>query len=590
MSGAGLGPSRGDEVGISTLRAVGRVLSLWRPKAGRLALGALLSVASALAGVLLLGLAGGTVASGSRVVGGIAGVAAGAAILRVLGAGRIGLRYAERLATHDAMFRALADLRVWFFRSIARSAGSGLGFRRSADLLSRLVGDIETLDALYLRILVPFLAALAVLPVLVLVLVLARRDATLAVTVGSLFVLCAVVVPLVAARMAWGAGAATGEAASALRVSVLDAVSGLREVRAFGAEGRVLANVQAREAALIAAQLGAARRVAFVDAFGGLASQAALIAVLASIATGLGGGAGAASSAVVAVFVVLAGFELAGGLPRAGVLAGAAAAAARRVVGATGDARSRETSAAQAHEGPTMRRGDTARDAVLARPADLTLRFEAVRFGWELGRPVLSDLTLAVAPGSRVAILGPSGAGKSTLASLALGLARPEHGRVTLGGIDVDRFDPATLRGTIALLNQSTHLFSDTIRANLLIGRAGADDASLWRSLDEAALGDWVRTLPDGLDTWLGEGGTTVSGGQGRRIALARALLSEAPILILDEPAAGLDSDAERAFLLSLDQGGGGRTVILIAHRLTGIERLDRIWRLSGGMAAAAAA
>ena len=575
---AGL-PDGGREIAVSTVRAVGRILSLWRPRAGRLAAGGFLAALSALAGVLLLGLAGGTVASGPRPVAGIVGVAAGAMILRLLGAGRIGLRYAERLATHDAMFRALADLRVWFFRRIAGNAGSGLGFRRSADLLSRLVGDIETLDSLYLRILVPTLAALAVLPILVVVL--ARRDPALAATVGLLFVGCAVVIPLVAARMAWRSGAATGEAASALRVAVLDAVSGLREVRAFGAEGRVLANVQAREGTLIAAQLGAARRAALVDALGGFAREAAMIAVLASVATGLAAGVGGASSAVIAVFVVLAGFELAGGLPRAGVLAGAAAAAARRVVGA-----------ADASPAPGAPRGDetTPATALRPRPADLTLRFEAIRFGWEAGRPVLTDLTLTVAPGSRVAILGPSGAGKSTLASLALGLARPEAGRVTLGGIDVGGLDPATLRGTIALLNQSTHLFGDTIRANLLIGRADADDASLWRALDEASLGDWVRTLPDGLDTWLGEGGATVSGGQGRRIALARVLLSEAPILILDEPAAGLDADAERAFLLSLERGGAGRTVILIAHRLTGVERLDRIWRLSGGMAAAAAA
>ena len=278
------------------------------------------------------------------------------------------------------------------------------------------------------------------------------------------------------------------------------------------------------------------------------------------------------------MFVVLAGFELAGGLPRAGVLAGAAAAAARRVV--------------QAADGPSEVVAPSAGPArsTVAPPDDLTLRFDAVRFGWEPGRPVLSELTLAVAPGSRVAILGPSGAGKSTIASLALGLARPEHGRVTRGGIDVDRFDTAVLRRTVALLNQSTHLFADTIRANLQIGRAGADDAALWHALEDAALGDWVRSLPGGLDTWLGEGGATVSGGQGRRIALARALLSEAPILILDEPASGLDSDAERDFLLSLDRSGAGRTVILIAHRLTGIEKLDRIWRLSGGVAAAAAA
>ncbi len=146
------------------------------------------------------------------------------------------------------------------------------------------------------------------------------------------------------------------------------------------------------------------------------------------------------------------------------------------------------------------------------------------------------------------------------------------------------------MRSRIGWLSQATHLFDDTVRANLLLGRPDADDAALWRALDEAEIGDVVRALPDRLDTWLGESGARLSGGQGRRIALARTLLSEAPILILDEPCAGLDAQTERAFLQTLNDAGAGRTLILIAHRLTGVERLDRIWRLSAGHAVAAAA
>ncbi len=563
------------EPGVTTAGAVATVMSLWRPRLGRLLLGLALSVFSVLVGVGLLALAGGTTVSGARSLVGIGGVAIGAGIaLRVLGVGRITLRYVERIATHDAMFRALADLRVWFFRRVASGAASGLGFRRSGDLLSRLVADVEALDALYLRILVPLAGALFVLPVLVWVL--ARRDLALGATVGVLFVGCALVLPAIAARLAGEAGASTASAASALRVSVLDTVAGLREVRAFGAEGRRLASAQGREATLIASQLGAARRAAMADALSFLLAQGALLAVLSAVATGLGAGAGAAGFAVVAVFVVLAGFETASSLPRAGALAGGAAASARRVVAATRTGTLPGTAA-----------GTVVRGAV---PDDRTLRFEGVGFAWEPGRPVFTDLSLSIAPGSRVALLGPSGAGKSTLATLALGLARPATGRVSLGGVDVGALDPAELRRTVGLLNQSTHLFADTIRANLLIGRPEADDDALWRALDVAALGTWVRTLPDGLDTWLGEGGATVSGGQGRRIALARAWLCPAPILILDEPASGLDSDAEREFLLALNTAAAGRTIILIAHRLTGVERLDRIWRLSGGTAAAAAA
>ena len=204
--------------------------------------------------------------------------------------------------------------------------------------------------------------------------------------------------------------------------------------------------------------------------------------------------------------------------------------------------------------------------------------------------PVFRGLTLEVPQGARVAVLGPSGAGKSTLAALALKVAAPDQGRIALGGIDIADLSAAEVRARIGWLSQATHLFDDTIRANLRLARPDADDAALWAALDAAQIGDVVRALPDGIDTWVGEGGARFSGGQGRRLALARALLSPAPILILDEPCAGLDAATERAFLATLNEVAPGRTIIMITHRLIGIERLDRIWRLSNGQAVAAAA
>ncbi|MDE2005598.1 MAG: ATP-binding cassette domain-containing protein, partial [Rhodospirillales bacterium] len=181
------------------------------------------------------------------------------------------------------------------------------------------------------------------------------------------------------------------------------------------------------------------------------------------------------------------------------------------------------------------------------------------------------------------------GAGKSTVAALALKLAAPEMGTVSLGGVDLTRLSAETVRGRIGWLGQATHLFADTIRNNLLLARPDADEAALWAALDAARIGDVVRALPERLDAWVGEGGAGFSGGQGRRLALARALLSPAPVLILDEPCAGLDAETERAFLATLNEVAAGRTIILIAHRLTGVERLDRIWRIAGGKAVAAA-
>ena len=223
-------------------------------------------------------------------------------------------------------------------------------------------------------------------------------------------------------------------------------------------------------------------------------------------------------------------------------------------------------------------------------PADTRLRFEGVGFRWTPDRaPVFDGLTLDSPQGARVALLGPSGAGKSTLAALALKVAAPQVGRVLLGGTDIAALPAAAVRARIGWLSQATHLFDDTIRANLLLARPEASDDDLWAALEAARIAEMVRTLPEGLDAWVGEGGTRFSGGQGRRLALARALLSEAPILILDEPCAGLDAETEREFLTVLNDVAEGRTVVLIAHRLLGVERLDRIFRLSGGKAVSAA-
>jgi len=520
-----------------------RILGLWRSQAGWLAIGLLLSLASVAAAVALMATAGTRVAA--LVLG---SVVAATVTLPALGVARVVLRYLERLATHNATFRALADLRVWFFRGLARQSAGGLGLRRSGDVLARLVSDVEALDGLYLRILVPLTAGLVLLPTMAVLL-----GGWLGPATAALFAITAIVLPAIAGRGVMAAGTGLADASAALRVAALDTLSGLREVRAFNAEDRMLAMVQDREASAMAAQRRVARGAAMAQAGGFLCGQAALLLVLLASGT-------RPVFAVGAVFLVVAAFEVVGGLPR--VL--------------------------DAAEGPAPVREPAVQQDL---PPGSGLRFEGVRFRWSAHRAEVFDgLTLDIPEGAHVAVLGPSGVGKSTLAALALKVAAPEAGRVLLGGTDVATLASSDVRTRIAWLSQSTHLFDDTIRANLLLGRPDTDEPALWRALDQAEIGGFVRALPDGLDTWLGEGGARVSGGQGRRFALARALLSEAPILILDEPCAGLDVETERAFLTTLNGIGDARTVVLIAHRLTGVERLNRIWRLSAGHAVAAAA
>ena len=493
----------------------------------------------------------------------VAGVAVGSALLAVLGSLRVVLRYAERVVVHDALFRAISDLRTWFFGRLAAGAAGGLGFLRGGDVLTRLVGDVGVLDGLYIKVVLPVLAGALLVPVL---LVAGWRVGVLPATaLALLFATAGLLLPSLSARAVFRRSARLLASRAAVRVAVLDGIAGLPEVRAFGAEGRVLQTMQSREAEQLVDERAVARVLSRITAASLLAGQAALLMALAvAHRSGVAG--------VVLVFLMVPALELAGLLAGAGIAAGQAAAAASRVL-AVADA-----------PAPVIEPA-----APAAWPSGTSLRCEAVRFAWSSGRPVFDGLTLEVPSGARVALLGPSGSGKSTLAALLLKVAAPQQGRLLLGGTDIAHLAASEVRSRIGWLSQATHLFDDTIEANLRLAQPGASHEMLWAALEQAHLAEFVRGLPEGLSTWVGEAGTRLSGGQGRRLALARTLLTKAPILILDEPCAGLDIDTERAFLQTLNQVAAGRTVILIVHRLIGVERLDRIWRLSGGHAVAAA-
>lgn len=545
------------------MNAVLQVARAGRGAAGWLVAG-LLAFLLAVGALLALSVGSAVLALRPSLDAGAAGLAAVLVlptVVRGLGIGRVLLRYVERLVTHSATFRFLASLRVWLFRGLAARSAGGLGMARSGDVLSRLVGDVEALDGLYLRIAVPGVAAVLLLPVLVAADAASGFGAVLA--VGGLFLLASVVLPALAARSTRRLGARLAEAAASLRTAALDSIEGLREVLAYGAAERTTAALRERERILIAAQRDIARRGALAQAGAFLCGQVALLVVV------LAGGPPAAL--VPSMFLTLAAFEVVSGMPRAGVLAGHAASAAERIVAVA--------------DGPAD--PDPPRPSPL--PSGTGLQFEAVQFQWQPDRPpVLDGLTLDIPAGSRVAILGPSGAGKSTLVSLALKVARPQAGRVLLGGVDLSLLPAAVVRSRMAWLGQDTHLFHDTVRANLLLGRPDATDAELWDALAQAQIAQRVAALPGGLDAMLGA--TGLSGGEARRVALARALVSHAPILLLDEPAAGLDAATEIAFFQTLNGAAQGRTMVLIVHRLTGVEQLDRIWRITAGRVVAAAA
>ncbi|UFN51060.1 thiol reductant ABC exporter subunit CydC [Roseomonas sp. OT10] len=551
-------------------RDLGRILGLWRAYRARLVLGAALAVLAALAGVALLALAGQGLADGLR-HGAVAMAAVSLLLLRPLILLRPVLRWLERMATHDATFRALADTRVWFFRRLAERLPAGIGLHRAGDLLGRLVADVEALDGLYLRALVPIAAAGAT--VLAIAALLGAASPAL-MAIVALPLALALLLPALLAPRAARAAVSVAEAHGALRARAVEPLQGMEDLLA--SNGEALAGRRLAEAGW--SQARAERRLAAAGAAGGAAGGLlAQFALLGALAFGIGAwGQGATEAAVLAVpalFLALAASETLAAVPRAGAALAAAGASARRLLDAA--------------------------DAPVPVPAPATpapaprghaLRLEGVRFAWGPDRPaVLDGLSMEVPEGARVALLGPSGSGKSTVAALLLRLAAPQEGRVTLGGVDIAALPEEVVRSRVACLTQDARLFDASIAENLRLAAPDAPDTALWEALERARVADLVRALPDGLDTACGEGGVRFSGGQGRRLALARALLSPAPVLILDEPASGLDAAAERAFLETLDQALAGRTVLLIQHRLLGVERPTRVLRMAGGRAFPAA-
>ncbi|TCZ61370.1 thiol reductant ABC exporter subunit CydC [Roseicella aquatilis] len=546
------------------LADLARVLGLWRAQSGWLLAGIVVSVASALLGIALLALAGQGIAAalgGAALSGGVVFL-----LLRPLVLLRPAARWAERMVTHAATFRALADTRIWFFRRLAERLPAGIGLGRSGDLLGRLVADVDALDGLYLRGLVPVLSALAI----VLAGAALLADAPLLAAAVALPLALALLLPLVLAPGAARAATAAAMAQGRLRAAAVDPLLGVEDVLAANGERAAVAALAAEGRALARAQRGLGWRAAWAGALGGLLVQAAL---LGALAWGLAAGAGGAALAVLGLFLAVAAAETLGLLPRAGIALAGAAAGARRLF-------------ELADAPPPV--AEPAQPA--AEPAGHAIRIEDLHFAWSPDRPpVFRGLDLDIPEGTRLALLGPSGIGKSSLAALLLKLAAPQAGRITLGGVDIADLPAETVRRRIACLTQDARLFDDSIAANLRIAAPLAPEAALWRALDRAGIGEMVRALPEGLETRCGEAGARFSGGQARRLALARVLLSAAPVLVLDEPTAGLDAETERAFLETLEGVTAGRTAILITHRLVGVERPTRVLRLAGGQALPAA-
>jgi ATP-binding cassette, subfamily C, bacterial CydC len=477
-------------------------------------------------------------------------------------------RYAERLISHNATFHLLARLRVWTYSRIEPQAPAHLLTHRSGDMLARLVADIEELQNFYLQAVSPIVIALVIS--LFTFGIFSIFSMGLAWVALAFLVIAGSGVPLLAALLSRGLGKQQVRARAELNTQVVDGLQGMQDVLAFGRSHTQLESVAACDRSLGRVQRYMAMitglQTALNDLLMNTAMWALIILAIPLVTTRYIDGVYLG----VIGLLILASFEAVQPLAPAFQRLGHALAAAERVF-AVADALPPVIESATPQPVP-------------ADPDGYYLTFEHVHFSYCPGeREVLSDISFDLHQGIRVAIVGPSGAGKSTLARLALRFWDPVSGVIRLNGQNIHRYSLRDLRDLIGVVAQDTYIFNDTLRANLLLARSGASEAEIEAAVEQAQLSEFVRQLPLGLKTWVGEQGLQLSGGERQRLAIARTLLKNAPILILDEVTANLDPLTERALLDTLDELSRGRITLHITHRLLAMERMDEILVLDHG-------
>ena len=548
--------------------ALRRLLAVLDPYRGWMFGGAALALLTALAALGLMAVSGWFIAA--MALAGLSGAAINyfspAAAIRAFAILRSGGRYGDRLATHEATLRGLSGLRAWLFRRLIPLAPARLSALRSGELFARLRADIDALEHFYLAVLVP--AAVALLS-LVLVLVLAffvLPGAALVLLIGAL--LAGVVLPSWARRRAARDAAQAVLDAAALRGLLLDALRGHAELLAWGGVAAHAARIDA-----LAARLDARRaRIEVLQALGGgmvgLLAQFVVLGILVFGLAAVHGGTLAPPLLVMLALLALALFEVIAPLPEALAQWQATITAAARVFDL-------------ADTPPAFIEPETCASL----PAAVVIAFENVHLRYADAAPwALAGVDLRLAAGARVAIVGASGAGKSSLLGALLKFYPLQQGRILLGGQPLDALQGDVLRRHIAVISQQTTLFNLSLLDNLLLAAPEATAAQIERAVSQAQLDAFVAALPRGYDTVLGEAGALVSGGEARRIAIARALLQDAPILVLDEPTEGLDARTARDLYAALDIAARGRTLLLITHRLGGLAHLvDEVAVMAAG-------
>lgn len=546
------------------MKIIGRLILLMIPFSNWVFYSILLGAATAISGVGLMGTSAYLIAR-AALHPSVAVLQVAIVGVRFFGISRGIFRYLERLTSHAVNFRLLANLRVWFYRKIEPLSPAILDSYQSGDVLSRAVSDIETLENFYVRSVSPAIVMMVI--TIVVGWFVGQYDLIFSIILVSGLLLGGFGVPLLIYLISKTPGREVINSRSALQTALVDAVQGLSDLTAFGQKEEKFAELNQLSLNNETDQIRLALRGALSGALNLLVAQLSMWGVLLVGANLVFAGRLDGVSLAVLVLITLASFEVTQPMGTAARNLESSIQAAKRIF----DLADRKPAVNQPTK-PQFHIPHT------------YLEVDGLTFSYKKDQAnILEEIYFELPPGKQMAIVGPSGAGKSTLLHLLMRFWDFEKGNIFIGGHDIRTYDLETVRKQFGMVSQTTFLFSGTLRQNLLLAKPEATENQLLQVLQQSELMDWVEILPSGLDTWIGERGMQISGGERQRIAIARTLLSENKVLLLDEPTANLDAITEQKIIQTLGNISHRKSVLWVTHRLTGLDRMDEILVLNHG-------
>ncbi len=530
-------------------------------------IGVLLALATVLSNIALFAIAGWFIAA--MATAGIAGASMNyftpAAIIRFLAIIRTGGRYTERYVTHDVTLKVLSAIRVWFYHHLEPLAPAQLQGLASGDLLSRIQADIERLDNVYLRILLPIIVAIIAIPIVLSVTY--YYDKTLALLLLISLTITGFILPFWMVRANTSNAQQSVTTSAELRTHFIDGVQGMRELILYQADNHHIAASDFLSKTLLDEQDKTNRVSTTVGCLSFLMTNLTAWLCLWLLIPQVANGMRLHTELPMLILLIIASFEIVMPMTLAFEQMPTTWASFKRLLDIVDKVPTRVEP--DQHSPPVK---------------DSAVCFSQVNFGYcPQTVTTLANISFNINSGEKIAFVGASGAGKSTIANLLLGFWQAHSGNITVFGHDISRFQGDDLRKHIATLSQHNHLFTGTIYANLMLANPDADEKMLDTACRTAGLTEFIADLPDGYDTWLGEAGTKLSGGQQRRLAIAQALLKPAALLILDEPGEGLDPATEQAVMRAVFALMDNKTVLLITHSPSMLKHMDRIYVMEQG-------